>query len=148
MAVLAGVAGHAAVLGGAEHVDLVGRVERVLVLEDVEVVRDDRADEVAPAAVGDDAPRVGALAGHEPLVAAVEDRVVEDDGAAAARDEARLLRGDEPGQQKGDSTSLQCECSARARSRNNVHASRPFREMITRPKISQNEWETTEIGAV
>ena len=27
-----------------------------------------------------------------------------------------------------------------------MHASRPFREMITRPKISGNEWKTTEIG--
>ena len=45
-------------------------------------------------------------------------------------------------QQKGDSTSLQRGCSA---TKTNVHASRPFREMITRPKISQNEWKTTEI---
>ena len=52
-----------------------------------------------------------------------------------------------PGQQKGDSTSLQLGCSARARSRSNVHASRPFREMIARRKISQNEWKTTERGA-
>ena len=50
-----------------------------------------------------------------------------------------------PGQHKGDSTSLQLGCAARARSRTNVHASRPSREMITRPKSSQNEWETTEI---
>ena len=33
----------------------------------------------------------------------------------------------------------------RARSRKDSHASRPFREMITRPKISRNEWKTTEI---
>ena len=26
-----------------------------------------------------------------------------------------------------------------------VHASRPFREMITRRKVSQNEWKTIEI---
>ena len=40
------------------------------------------------------------------------------------------------GQDKGDSTSLQRECSARARSGKSIHASRPFREMIARPKIS------------
>ena len=48
-------------------------------------------------------------------------------------------------QEKGDSTSLQRECSARARSGNSTHASRPFREMIARPKISRNEWKTAEI---
>ena len=52
-----------------------------------------------------------------------------------------------PGQQKGDSTSLQRECSARARSGKSIHASRPFREMIARPKISRNEWKTAEKGA-
>ena len=26
-----------------------------------------------------------------------------------------------------------------------IHASRPFREMIARPKISQNEWKPAEI---
>ena len=50
-----------------------------------------------------------------------------------------------PGQNKGDSTSLQRECSARARSGKRIHASRPFREMIARPKISRNEWNTAEI---
>ena len=49
------------------------------------------------------------------------------------------------GQDKGDSTSLQHECSAHARSGNSIHASRPFREMIARPKISRNEWKTAEI---
>ena len=49
------------------------------------------------------------------------------------------------GQDKGDSTSLQRECSARARSRKSIHASRPFREMIARPKISQNEWKPAVI---
>ena len=49
------------------------------------------------------------------------------------------------GQQKGDSTSLQRECSARARPGKSIHASRPFREMIARPKISRNEWKTAEI---
>jgi hypothetical protein len=51
------------------------------------------------------------------------------------------------GQEKGDSTSLQCECSARARFGNSTNASRALREMIARPKISRNEWKTTEIGA-
>ena len=50
-----------------------------------------------------------------------------------------------PGQDKGDSTSLQRGCSARARSRKSIHASRPFRELIARPKISRNEWKTAEI---
>ena len=54
-------------------------------------------------------------------------------------------QGTLPGQDKGDSTSLQLDCSARARSRPNVHASKTFREMIPRPKVSQNEWKTTEI---
>ena len=44
-----------------------------------------------------------------------------------------------PGQDKGDSTSLQRECSARTRSGKSIHASKPFREMIARPKISRNE---------
>ena len=52
-----------------------------------------------------------------------------------------------PGQDKRDSTSLQRECSARARSKNSIYASRPFREMIARPKISRNERKTTEKGA-
>ena len=52
-----------------------------------------------------------------------------------------------PGQEKGDSTSLQRECSARARFGNSTHASRALREMIARPKISRNERKTTEIGA-
>jgi glutathione peroxidase-family protein len=51
------------------------------------------------------------------------------------------------GQHKGDSTSLQRECSARARFGNSTHASRALREMIARPKISRNEWKTAEIGA-
>ena len=52
-----------------------------------------------------------------------------------------------PGQDKSDSRSLQHECSARARSGKSIHASRPFREMIARPKISRNERKTTELGA-
>ena len=46
---------------------------------------------------------------------------------------------------KGDSMSLQRECSARARFGTSTHASRALREMIARPKISRNEWETAEI---
>ena len=52
-----------------------------------------------------------------------------------------------PGQEKGDSTSLQRGCSARARSKEKRSCSRSFRGMITRPKISRNEWKTTEIRA-
>ena len=62
-----------------------------------------------------------------------------------ALDQGALAFGGDPGQQKGDSTSIQHECSARARSKKSIHASRPFREMIARPKISQNEWKTAEI---
>ena len=51
------------------------------------------------------------------------------------------------GQEKGDSTSLQRECSARARSGKSIHASRALPEMIARPKISQNEWNMAERGA-
>ena len=51
------------------------------------------------------------------------------------------------GQEKGDSTSLQYECFARARSRKSIHASRALREMIARPKISRNEWKSAEKGA-
>ena len=50
-----------------------------------------------------------------------------------------------PGQHKGDSTSLQRECAARAHYEKHIHASRPSREMIARPKISRNEWKTAEI---
>ena len=69
-------------------------------------------------------------------------------------DVCRVVRGEEredararrrPWQDKGDSTSLQRECSARARSGKSIYASRPFRNMIARPKISQNEWKTAEI---
>ena len=49
------------------------------------------------------------------------------------------------GQEKGDSSSLQHECSARARSGKNIHASRPLQEMIARPRMSRNEWKTAEI---
>ena len=66
--------------------------------------------------------------------AGVRARVVAADDAAFAA-----------GQEKSDSNSLQHECSARARSGKSIHASRPLREMIARPKISRNEWKTTEI---
>jgi hypothetical protein len=49
------------------------------------------------------------------------------------------------GQEKSDSSSLQHECSARARSRTSIRASRPLREMIARPKVSRNEWKMTEM---
>ena len=80
-----------------------------------------------------------------------EEELVVGDGAVRVAVEEREERVDvvrrEPGQDKGDSTSLQRECSARARSEKSIHASRPLREMIARPKISQNEWKTAEIGA-
>ena len=88
-------------------------------------------------------------------------RLAPEDGAVAAEDaerregrreahaevqhEEERLRVLEPGREKGGSTSLQRECSARARSGNSIHASRPFREMIARPKVSRNEWKTAEI---
>ena len=50
-------------------------------------------------------------------------------------------------QGESDSSSLQRACSARARSGKSIYASRPFQEMIARPKISRNEWKTAEIGA-
>ena len=50
-------------------------------------------------------------------------------------------------QGRNDSTSLQRECSARAHFGNSTHASRALREMIARPKVSRNEWKTTEVGA-
>ena len=65
--------------------------------------------------------------------------------APNAASSAATTRARTPGQDKGDSTSLQRECSARARSGKSIHASRPFREMIDRPKISRNEWKTAEI---
>ena len=49
------------------------------------------------------------------------------------------------GQETGDSTSLQRGCSGRTRSRERIHCSRTPREMIARPKMSQNESKTTEI---
>ena len=51
------------------------------------------------------------------------------------------------GQEKGDSTSLQRGCFRRNARVQSIHASSSPREMIARPKISQNAWETTEIRA-
>ena len=52
-----------------------------------------------------------------------------------------------PWEETGDSTSLQRDRSARARSGNSIHASRALREIIARPKISRNEWKIAELGA-
>ena len=73
--------------------------------------------------------------------------LVKDSKATIAIDDATGLPTCRPGQDKGDSTSLQRECSARTRSGKSIHASRPFREMIARPKISRNEWKPAERGA-
>ena len=67
--------------------------------------------------------------------------------AAEGADQSLDLDTSCTGQDKSDSTSLQRECSARARSGKSIHASRPFREMIARPKISRNEWKPAELGA-
>jgi hypothetical protein len=79
---------------------------------------------------------------HEDLERAGD---VRRDAAAGRRDVEPPDLDAAPGQQKGDSTSLQRECSARARSGISIYASRPFREMIARPKVSRNEWKTAEI---
>ena len=63
--------------------------------------------------------------------------------ARSTRNAARSATG----QDKGDSTSLQRECSARARSGKSIHASRTFQKMIARPKISRNELKLAERGA-
>ena len=64
---------------------------------------------------------------------------------AASPSDARGAK--KPGQHERDATSLQRECAARARYEKNIHASRSFREMIARPKISRNEWKLAEVGA-
>ena len=107
-------------------------------------------------------PRGGSTAEEEfgaPFVAELSKTVTvatmacDADADEAARDLYEFFKrysGDSTnrtGQDKGDSTSLQRECSARARSEKSIHASKPFREMIARPKISRNEWKTAEIGA-
>ena len=71
--------------------------------------------------------------------------LVKDSKATIAIDDATGLPTCRPGQHKGDSTSLQRECAARTRSGKRIHASRPSREMIARPKISRNEWKMAEI---
>ena len=100
---------------------------------------------------GDDALGEGALAdvssAPPPPRVAIDPRRANESQKAFERrlkdDSAKLLTG----QDEGDSTSLQRECSARARSGKSIHASRPFREMIARPKISRNEREMAEKGA-
>ena len=83
--------------------------------------------------------------GAAPERAAAHAERAEVRGELVADEERRVVpRGREPGQDKRDSTSLQRECSARARSGKSIHASRPLREMIARPKISRNEWKTAE----
>ena len=86
------------------------------------------------------APELGdfVLELRSPLVVAGEFEVeaAPADGVASA-----------PGRHQGDSTSLQRERSARARSGKSTHASRALRGMIARPKISRNERKTTERGA-
>ena len=62
--------------------------------------------------------------------------VLASDGVYRDARSALMRATSKPGQDKRDSTSLQHECSARACSRKSIHASRPFREMIARPKIS------------
>ena len=47
---------------------------------------------------------------------------------------------------KGDSTSLQRECARSNAREKRIHALSSPREMIARPKMSQNERKTTEIG--
>merc|ERR1712091_739986 len=70
-----------------------------------------------------------------------------DKPAAAPKATANPTAEFHTGQDKGDSTSLQHECSAHARSGKSIHASRALREMIARPKISRNEWKSAELGA-
>jgi hypothetical protein len=60
---------------------------------------------------------------------------------------ARVADRSPAGRDKGDSTSLQRECAARARFGNSTHASRALREMIARPEIGRNERKTAELGA-
>ena len=78
----------------------------------------------------------------------IEKPTGDDDGApelSGTMRAERILDRYHHEQEKGDSRSLQHECSARDRSGNSIHASRALREMIARPKISRNEWKTTEI---
>ena len=124
------------------------------------VVRGEREVEDAAAVAGErrvvreggelpDADLVeGVAVGRDELVDGLGPGEGADLGARVdAVDEVARLRVPElePGQEKGDSTSLQRGRSARARSKERRSRSRLFREMTPRPKISQNEWKTTEI---
>ena len=60
---------------------------------------------------------------------------------------AVVLGAPPPGQKKGDSTSLQRGCSRSDSQKKSIHALSSPRERIARPKMSQNEWKTTEIQA-
>ena len=51
----------------------------------------------------------------------------------------------DPGQETGDSTSLPRGCSRGNGRQESIHTLSSPREMIARPKMSQNEWKTTEI---
>ena len=51
------------------------------------------------------------------------------------------------GQEKGASTSLQRGCSRSNSQKKSIYALSSPREMIARPKMSQNEWKPTEIRA-
>ena len=59
----------------------------------------------------------------------------------------RVVRGARPvtGQEKGDATSLQCGCFRSDIRKKSIYALSSLRGMIARPKMSQNEWKTTEI---
>jgi hypothetical protein len=83
----------------------------------------------------------------EPVAADEDDDYVDPETRKRTRAKIFLAYTSNAGQQKGDSTSLQRECSARARFGNSTHALRALREMIARPKISRNERKTAEIGA-
>ena len=50
-----------------------------------------------------------------------------------------------PGPQKGASMSLKLECLAIDGIRKSIHPTRTSGEMITRPKMSRNEWKLAEI---
>ena len=52
----------------------------------------------------------------------------------------------QPGQESGDSTSLPRGCSRSNARVKSIHPLGSPREMIARPKTSQNEWKTTERG--
>jgi len=104
-----------------------------------------------PAEEGRERPATGFVRTRNRVCALLEPWA--DGAAAAAAHAAQAAERDggtswfRSGRDKSDSTSLQRECSARARSGKSIHASRPFREMIARPKISRNEWKTAERGA-